>query len=86
MARISASENLVIETKPNSWRLILNENFVEVAGGNEVVAEAIAGQSFHYTEQFAASRRLPKNGELQTKYIDRVVLGWSAMMRSGIWA
>ncbi len=78
MARISASENLVIETKPNSWRLILNENFVEVAETNQVVAEAIVGQSLRYTEQFASSRRLPKNGELQTKYIERVVLGWSA--------
>ena len=78
MIRISASENLVIEIKPNSWRLILNENFVEVEQSNNVVAEAIAGQSLRYTESFASTRFLPKNGELQTRYIERVVLGWSA--------
>ncbi|MGV2436204.1 MAG UNVERIFIED_CONTAM: hypothetical protein LVT10_16085 [Anaerolineae bacterium] len=37
------------------------------------------GQSLRSTESFALDTRfLPKNGELQTRYIERVVLGWSA--------
>ncbi|MBI5667049.1 MAG: hypothetical protein HZC41_03505 [Chloroflexi bacterium] len=72
MDRISAAGNLIIEMKPESWRLIAN------GGGQEqVLVEAAPGQPLRYVPVFAQKRRLPDTGALSSDQIQRVVLGWS---------
>lgn len=72
MDRISAAGNLIIEMKPESWRLIAN------GGGQEqVLVEAAPGQPLRYLPVFAQKRRLPDTGALSSDQIQRVVLGWS---------
>lgn len=72
MDRISAAGNILIEMNPESWRLIVNGD-----GQEQVLVEAIPGQPLHYLPVFAQKRRLPDNGALTDKQVNRVVLGWS---------
>ncbi len=74
---ISAADNLVIETSPDNWRMLVNTNFVDNIQGDGIILEAIPGQPLRYTTVFARTRRLPKNGVLALNHIQRVVLGWS---------
>lgn len=77
MSRISAADNIVIQAEPDRWQMLINADFVEQLQGDGVLFEAAVGQPLRYTTAFARSRRLPKNGTLATKHIQRVVLGWS---------
>lgn len=78
MARISAADNIVIDAQPTLWRLLVNTDFVEHVQGDGILFEAVPGQPLRYTSVFASTRRLPKNGQLPVRYIERVLLGWSA--------
>jgi hypothetical protein len=75
--QISAADNLVIETNQNTWRMLVNTNFVDNIQGDGIILEALPGQPLRYTPLFARTRRLPKNGVLAVNHIQRVVLGWS---------
>ncbi|RMG70259.1 MAG: hypothetical protein D6711_17780 [Chloroflexi bacterium] len=73
MERISAAENLLIETSPSIWRLLAyDEN-----GEAKETVKAVANAPLIYNASFANTRHLPANGALPTKYICQVVLGWS---------
>jgi hypothetical protein len=74
---ISAADNLVIEASPDTWRMLVNTNFVDNIQGDGIILEAVPGQPLRYTSLFARTRRLPKNGVLALNHIQRVVLGWS---------
>lgn len=74
---ISAADNLVIETSPSGWRMLVNTNFVDNVQGDGIILEAAPGQPLRYTTRFARTRRLPKSGVLALNHIQRVVLGWS---------
>ena len=74
MNRISAAENMIIETGPDSWRLIASGE----AGEERGLLEATVDRQVRYTEAFARSRRLPAEGRLPAPYVVQVVLGWSA--------
>jgi hypothetical protein len=77
MERISAADNIIIEFDDTRWRTRINTDFVENVQGSGVLMEAADGQPLRYTSAFARTRRLPKDGQLPTAYIQRVVLGWS---------
>lgn len=57
------------------WRLMTNPN--GDPQGERLILEANAGQPLRYQPPFAATRRLPRGGELPVDYIREVVLGWS---------
>ncbi len=77
MTRISAAGNIIIHAEPDRWQMLVNTDFVDQVQGDGVLLEARAGEPLRYTTAFARSRRLPKSGSLATRYIQRVVLGWS---------
>jgi hypothetical protein len=72
MSRISAGGNLSIDIQPTSWRLLANG-----ADAERALVEAAMSEPLRYVPSFGATRRLPDTGILPTKYIQRVVLGWS---------
>lgn len=72
MERISAAENITIELSEARWRMIANGS-----AEAQVLLEAEAGQPVSYVTDFAATRRMPRSGLLETDQIQRVVLGWS---------
>jgi hypothetical protein len=72
MDRISAAGNLTISIEPNHWRLSVAGNF-----GENMLIEAVSGESLRYTRPFAEKRRLPSGGTLAIAQIQRVVTGWS---------
>lgn len=72
MERIAAAENITIELSEARWRMIANGNV-----DPQVLLEAESGQPVNYVTDFAATRRMPRSGSLQTSQIQRVVLGWS---------
>ena len=72
MSRISAGGNLSIDIQPTSWRLLANGVDAERA-----LVEAAISEPLRYVPSFGATRRLPDTGVLPTKYVQRVVLGWS---------
>jgi hypothetical protein len=76
--RISAADNLVVEASPSTWQLRVNTNFVELQGEGLLLEARDADPVLRYTSAFAVTRRLPRSGQLSTRYIQRVVLGWSA--------
>jgi hypothetical protein len=72
MERIAAAENITIELSDARWRMIANGS-----ADPQVLLEAESGQPVNYVTDFAATRRMPRSGSLQTDQIQRVVLGWS---------
>jgi hypothetical protein len=77
MSQISAADNIIIEANPQLWQMRVNTNFVDHVQGDGLIMEATQGNPLRYTTAFARTRRLPKGGNLSTRYIQRVVLGWS---------
>lgn len=77
MERISAADNLLIDTTNDRWRILVNTNFVDNVPGDGLLFESANNQQIRYTTVFASTHRLPKNGVLPVRYVERVVLGWS---------
>ena len=77
MTRISAADNIIIDSEPTNWRMLVNTNFVDNIQGDGLLLEAAAGQPLRYTSIFARTRHLPKSGELPMGFIQRILLGWS---------
>jgi hypothetical protein len=71
MERIVTASSLLIETQPESWRLLLNGT------GERTLLEARRGEPIRYAEVFGTRRKLPLAGQLDPQHVDRVVLGWS---------
>lgn len=75
MKQVAAAENLTITMETSRWRLMTNPN--GDPNGERLILEANSGEPLRYQPPFAATRRLPRTGELPVDYIREVVVGWS---------
>ena len=73
MARLLVSENTLVDYGDERWRLIR----IDSENAPTLLAEARAGRNFRYDDYFGTTRALPPLGEVATREIGHVALGWS---------
>ena len=73
MTRIAVSENMLVDYGEDRWRLIQ----LDEEAAPTLLVEVKAGKSFRYDDEFGITRALPPLGEIASRDIGEVVLGWS---------
>ena len=73
MTRIAVSNNSLVDYSPDRWRLIQ----VDDPAAPQLIVEAVSGAPIRFNGYFAVSRDLPDSGEIMTRDLGQVVLGWS---------